>query len=130
MNNNLSPRQKYILEDAGTELPGSGQLLHVDKTGVYHCAKCDTPLFLSSSKYDSSTPGLIGWPSFDQAIQDSVEFREDKSLGQLRTEVICKQCGGHLGHVFAANDSSTGQHFCINSAGLCFEGQDGERIDG
>ena len=117
----LTPEQYRVLRQKGTEYPGSGELLHNDKTGEYTCAACGAVLFKSDSKYESTTPGLIGWPSFaDAASIDAVELRPDDSLGMERTEVVCKNCGGHLGHLFEDATSPTNQHFCINSAALGF----------
>ena len=118
----LTPEQYKVLREKGTEYPGSGKLLHNNDTGGYTCAACGTLLFKSDSKYDSTTPGLIGWPSFaDVANSDAVELREDNDLAMKRTEVICKTCGGHLGHVFDDSSSPTNQHYCINSCALEFK---------
>ena len=124
INENLSDEQIHILFNKGTEAPGSGKYLHNTADGMYHCANCNAELFSSDTKYDSKTPGLIGWPSFDTAVDGAVEFVSDNSLGMERTEVVCKQCGAHLGHIFDANDASTGKHYCINSACLDFSPKD------
>ena len=121
LNDNLSDEQKRVLFDKGTEAPGSGEYLHMVDDGTYHCANCNAALFSSDAKYDSRTPGLIGWPSFDAAIDGAVAFIPDDSLGMERTEVVCSACGVHLGHVFDADDAPTGTHFCINSVCLGFE---------
>lgn len=122
---NLSDEQLSILRDKGTEAPFSGEFLSHNKQGVYACVACGNELFRSDAKYDSQTPGLIGWPSFsDIAHSDAVNLLSDDSAGMHRTEVVCKRCGGHLGHVFDADDSSTGKHYCINSACLRFDGAD------
>ena len=118
----LTPEQYHVLRGRGTEVPGSGHLLHNNETGNYNCAACGTLLFTSNDKYDSTTPGLIGWPSFANAAgSDEVELRDDNSMGMRRTEAICKTCGGHLGHLFPDESSPTGQHYCINSASLNFK---------
>jgi len=118
----LTPEQYHILREKGTEAPYSGKLLQNDKTGDYTCGACGTILFKSDTKYESDIPGLAGWPSFaDVANSDAVEKVDDNSLGMHRTEVICKNCGSHLGHVFDDASSPTGQHFCINSAALDFQ---------
>jgi peptide-methionine (R)-S-oxide reductase len=118
----LTPEQYRVLRKKGTETPGTGQLLHNDKTGEYACAGCGTVLFTSDTKYESTIPGLIGWPSFaDPADSDAVIQQDDNSLGMHRTEIICKTCGGHLGHLFPDDSSPTGQHYCINSAALDFK---------
>jgi peptide-methionine (R)-S-oxide reductase len=118
----LTPEQYHVLRERGTETPGSGHLLHNNDTGDYACAACGTVLFTSTDKYDSTVPGLVGWPSFAHATgNDKVELRHDDSMGMHRTEVICKTCGGHLGHLFPDDSSPTGQHYCINSAALDFK---------
>lgn len=118
----LTPEQYHVLREKGTEIPGTGKLLHNKAAGMYVCAACGTPLFKSDAKYDSTTPGLIGWPSFTEAVsRDTVELTDDDSQGMHRTEVICKTCGGHLGHLFEDPSSPNGQHFCINSAALDFK---------
>jgi peptide-methionine (R)-S-oxide reductase len=117
----LTPEQYRVLREKGTEIPGTGKLLHNNDSGEYKCAACGTMLFKSDTKYDSTTPGLIGWPSFSEAANsDAVELRDDNSLGMHRTEVICKNCGSHLGHLFDDNSSSTNKHYCINSCALNF----------
>lgn len=118
----LTPEQYHVLREKGTELPGTGKLLNNDKTGNYTCAACGTLLFKSDSKYESTVPGLIGWPSFAEAANnEAIELLEDSNLGMQRTEVICKNCGGHLGHLFADDAAPTGEHYCINSCSLDFE---------
>ena len=117
----LTPEQYHVLREKGTEVPGTGHLLHNNDNGEYTCAACGTVLFKSDAKYDSTIPGLIGWPSFsDPADSDAVELRDDTTMFMKRTEVICKTCGGHLGHLFPDDSSPNGQHFCINSAALDF----------
>ncbi len=124
-NPNLTDEQKKVLFEKGTEAPGSGTFLNHNESGAYTCANCGATLFMSDAKYESTAPGLIGWPSFsDPASNDAVELKDDDSLGMHRTEVTCKNCGVHLGHVFAADDSPNGQHFCINSASLGFSKKD------
>ena len=117
----LTPEQYQVLIQKGTEPPFSGKYLDHNDKGMYTCAICGAELFNSDTKYDSKTPGLIGWPSFsDVAKSDAVELEQDDSWGMRRIEVTCKNCGGHLGHVFDAGDSSTGKHYCINSCALDF----------
>ena len=113
----LTPEQIDILQNKGTESPFTGQLLHNKDTGEYTCAACGSKLFESNTKFDSGSV----WPSFDNAIPGSVKEITDHSHGMERIEVICSNCGGHLGHLF--NDGpkeTTGQRFCINSASLGF----------
>ena len=113
----LTPKQKDILEGKGTEAPFTGKLLHNDKDGAYTCAACGAKLFKSDAKFDSGT----GWPSFDQAIPSSTQEIVDNSLGISRTEVVCANCGGHLGHIFNDGPSeTTGMRYCINSCSLDF----------
>jgi peptide-methionine (R)-S-oxide reductase len=89
---------------------------------MYNCAACGQALFSSDTKYESTTPGLIGWPAFSEAADNgSVELRDDDSLGMHRTEVVCSNCGSHLGHLFADDSSPNGQHYCINSICLDFK---------
>ncbi len=118
----LTPEQYHILREKGTEAPYSGKLLRNSKNGDYMCAACGTVLFKSDAKYDSNISGLEGWPSFAEVVNsDKVKLQDDTSLGMHRTEVICKTCGSHLGHLFDDKSSPTGQHYCINSAALDFQ---------
>lgn len=118
----LTSEQYHVLREKGTETPFSGKLLENKKTGEYKCAACGNVVFKSSAKYESHTPGLDGWPSFSEvAKSDAVKLVDDNSLGMHRTEVVCKVCGSHLGHLFDDTDSPTGQHYCINSSSLEFE---------
>lgn len=114
----LTPEQFYVLREKGTERPGTGEYnLHFED-GVYKCAACDAPLFNSDSKFDAH----CGWPSFDKAIGDSTVIEKlDKSHGMIRTEILCANCGGHLGHVFNDGPTETGMRYCINSVSLDFE---------
>jgi peptide-methionine (R)-S-oxide reductase len=120
--NKLSEEQYKVLIEKGTEAPFSGKYLGTNDKGMYVCGACGAELFSSDSKYDSKTPGLIGWPSFCEVAKDgAVKFVEDNKLLMKRTEVVCSNCGGHLGHVFDADDSPTGKHYCINSVSLDFK---------
>jgi len=118
----LTPEQYDVLRSKQTEKPGSGKFLNHNEKGVYTCVACGNELFSSDSKYDSTEPGLIGWPSFSElAHNESVILKPDTDLWTHRTEVTCANCGGHLGHVFEVGDSPTGQHYCINSVALGFK---------
>src|SRR5688500_4554394 len=116
----LTPEQFHVLREKGTEVPGTGALLHNEQTGEYRCVACDNLLFDSSAKFKNQ--GVNGgWPSFNDAVPGSVKLMPDNSHGMRRTEVLCVQCGGHLGHVFPEDSQVTGQDFCINSAALAFK---------
>ena len=118
---NLTPEQYHVLREKGTETPGTGKLLHNEETGEYRCAACGALLFASDKKYESTTPGLIGWPSFSEvAKSDAVELRDDDSMFMHRTEVICKNCGSHLGHVFDDGPPPTRLRYCINGVAMNF----------
>jgi peptide-methionine (R)-S-oxide reductase len=123
----LSDEQKKVLFEKGTERPYSGQYVDHAEKGSYSCINCGAMLFHSDAKYDSQTIGLLGWPSFDQAIEGSVEYRDDHSMGMKRVEVVCSNCGVHLGHVFDADDAKTGKHYCINSVCLGFQKSEKEQ---
>jgi peptide-methionine (R)-S-oxide reductase len=117
----LTPEQYHVLREKGTEAPFSGKLLANTETGEYRCAACGSVIFKSDAKYESSSPGLMGWPSFAEvAGSDAVELKADNSWGMERTEVVCKTCGGHLGHLFDDPDSPSGKHYCVNSCALDF----------
>src|SRR3712207_6520703 len=107
----LTPEQYEVLRRKGTEPPGTGKYVYNKESGMYRCAGCGTDLFSSDTKYDSGS----GWPSFtDPANTENVELHEDRSHGMVRTEVVCKKCGGHLGHVFDDGPGLNGKRFCIN----------------
>ncbi len=110
----LTPEQYEVLREKGTEAPFSGKYLHEKKEGTYTCAACGNALFASGTKFDSGT----GWPSFDDALPNAVKFIDDGSHGMARTEVVCAQCGSHLGHVFPDGPTNTGKRYCMNSVCL------------
>lgn len=115
----LTPEQYAVLREKATEAPFSGEYCHVFDSGTYVCAACGAELFDSETKYESTTPGLIGWPAFAEAIKpDAVKFVQDDSQGMNRIEAVCANCGGHLGHFFEDPSSPNGKHYCINSLSL------------
>ncbi len=118
INDNLTDEQKAVLHNKATEAPFTGKYLDNKETGMYNCANCNAQLFSSDTKFDSGS----GWPSFDKAIPGAVKEISDQSHGMIRTEAVCGNCGGHLGHIF--NDGpvdTTGLRYCINSLSLDFD---------
>jgi peptide-methionine (R)-S-oxide reductase len=116
----LTPDQYHILREKGTERPFTGEYnTHYDK-GIYSCAACEKELFKSNQKFDSG----CGWPSFDDEIEGAIERKRDTAHGMIRTEIMCSNCGSHLGHVFNDGPSSTGIRHCVNSLSLDFKGEE------
>ena len=119
----LSPEQFKVLRECGTEPPFTGKYVNHKENGIYVCAGCGNELFSSNTKFESGS----GWPSFwDQVSEDSIERREDNSLWMKRIEIVCKKCGGHLGHIFDDGPNPTGLRYCVNSLSLDFKAKDTE----
>ena len=113
----LTPEEYRILREKGTEAPHTGRFnLHFED-GTYKCAACGEKLFESDSKFESG----CGWPSFDEAIEGKIEYVQDRTFGMIRTEILCSNCGSHLGHVFDDGPTETGHRYCVNSASINFE---------
>lgn len=114
----LTPEQVNVCFEKGTEPPFSGKYVDHHENGMYTCVVCGAELFSSDAKFDSGS----GWPSFDRVVKEgNVTTKEDTSLGMVRTEILCGNCGSHLGHVFNDGPTETGQRFCVNSLSLDFQ---------
>ncbi|AZQ44068.1 peptide-methionine (R)-S-oxide reductase MsrB [Nonlabens ponticola] len=113
----LTPEQYHILREKGTERPFTGEYNTHYEDGVYSCAACGNELYKSEAKFDSG----CGWPSFDDEIEGAIERKRDATHGMIRTEILCANCGSHLGHVFNDGPTNTGIRHCVNSLSLDFE---------
>ena len=113
----LNDEEYRVLINKGTEYPGTGKYNIHMKEGVYNCKGCNNPLFTSDQKFKSD----CGWPSFDNAIEGSIEYKNDNSLGMVRVEILCTNCGGHLGHLFNDGPTESGKRFCVNSVSIDFK---------
>jgi peptide-methionine (R)-S-oxide reductase len=116
----LTPEQFRVLRKHGTERAGTSPLNNEHRKGVFHCAACGQPLFASDTKFDSGT----GWPSFFQPLENAIETSTDRSFFTTRTEVHCRRCAGHLGHVFEDGPAPTGLRYCMNGVAMTFEPKD------
>lgn len=121
----LTPEQYRVMRERGTEAPHTGEYVNTNEAGTYSCAACGAELFMSDAKYESTLPGLQGWPAFyAEAAEGRVEFKEDNSFGMQRTEITCARCGSHLGHLFEGDPAAqNGKHYCVNSCTLKFTPQ-------
>lgn len=113
----LGDKAYHVLREKGTEAPFSGDLDTLFDNGKYHCKGCNTELFSSDNKFDSG----CGWPSFDESKPGNILYERDTSFGRIRTEIVCANCGGHLGHVFDDGPTETGQRYCVNSLSIDFK---------
>lgn len=113
----LGPDAYHILRKKGTERAFTGKFNAHYEDGIYTCKACDTPLFESDTKFNSG----CGWPSFDASIDGNVIYKKDYSHGMIRTEIMCANCGGHLGHVFEDGPTETKQRYCVNSLSINFK---------
>lgn len=117
----LTPEQYNVLREAGTEYPHSSPLNKEKRKGIFACRGCDLPLFSSDTKFESGT----GWPSFYQPLENAVVDKVDRTFMMVRTETLCRRCGGHLGHVFEDGPKPTGLRYCMNGLALNFKPADG-----
>ncbi|WP_019037984.1 peptide-methionine (R)-S-oxide reductase MsrB [Psychroflexus tropicus] len=116
----LSEEEYRILREKGTEPPHSGKYNTHFEDGKYHCKGCGALLFDSTSKFESN----CGWPSFDSSVEGAIEYKKDSSFGMMRVEILCSNCGGHIGHIFDDGPTETGKRYCVNSLSINFKNQD------
>jgi peptide-methionine (R)-S-oxide reductase len=123
----LTPEQYHVLRERGTEPPKVGAYTEHESSGLYSCAACGQELFESGAQFESTLPGLQGWPAFyAEAAKGRVELKDDNSFGMHRTEITCARCGSHLGHLFEGDPSAkSGQHYCVNGCALEFAAKKG-----
>ena len=113
----LTPQQYHVLREKGTDRPGDHGYTNTFEKGTYFCAACNAQLFESGTKYESH----CGWPSFDDAIKGAINYKDDNTLGMVRTEITCTKCGGHLGHIFDDGPKeTTGKRYCVNTTSIKF----------
>lgn len=113
----LSEKEYHVLREKGTEPPHSGKYNAHFEDGEYHCNGCGALLFDSESKFESN----CGWPSFDSSIEGAIEYKKDTTFGMTRIEILCSNCGGHIGHIFDDGPTETGKRYCVNSLSINFE---------
>jgi peptide-methionine (R)-S-oxide reductase len=113
----LTEEEYRILREKGTEPPFSGKYNTHFEDGKYHCKACNELLFDSKSKFESN----CGWPSFDSSVEGAIEYKKDNSFGMQRIEILCSNCGGHIGHIFDDGPTETGKRYCVNSLSINFK---------
>jgi peptide-methionine (R)-S-oxide reductase len=126
MKDKLTDQEKKIIHDGVTEAPFTGEYWDHKENGTYKCNSCGQSLFSSDTKLNSKEGplGLQGWPAFENALPDAIEYKEDSSMGMKRTEAICSKCKIHLGHVFDEVEGEGTKHYCINSCSIDFDKKD------
>lgn len=115
----LTEEEYHILREKGTEPPHSGKYNTHFEDGKYNCKGCGELLFDSKSKFESN----CGWPSFDSSVEGAIEYKKDTSFGMIRIEILCSNCGGHIGHIFDDGPTETGKRYCVNSSSINFKTQ-------
>lgn len=115
----LSEKEYHVLREKGTEPPHSGKYNTHFEDGKYYCNGCGALLFDSKSKFESN----CGWPSFDSSVEGAIEYKKDTTFGMVRIEILCSNCGGHIGHIFDDGPTETGKRYCVNSLSINFKNQ-------